>query len=57
MSQDDKNHVAQCEVCNELKPNQTKEPMQFYNVSVRPWSKVALDVFTVSGRDFFVIVR
>ena len=41
MSQDIKNHVSQCKVCNELKPNQTKEPMQFHNVPVRPWSKVA----------------
>ena len=36
MSQDIRNHVSQCEVCNELKPNQTKEPMQFHNVPVRP---------------------
>ena len=56
MSQDIKNHVSQCEVCNELKPNQTKEPMQFHNVPVRPWSKVAIDVFTVLGRDFLVTV-
>ena len=27
-----------------------KELMQFHNVPVRPWSKVAIDVFTVLGR-------
>ena len=36
MSQDIKNHVSQYEVCNESKPNQTKEPMQFHNVHVKP---------------------
>ena len=41
MSQDIKNHVSQYEVCNESKPNQTKEPMQFHNANVRPWCKVA----------------
>ena len=56
MSQDFKSHVSQCEVCNELKPNQTKEPMQFHNVPVRPCSKVVIDVFTVLGRDFLVTV-
>ena len=30
--------------------------MQFHNVPVRPWSKVAIDVFTVLGRDFLVTV-
>ena len=55
MSQDIKNHVSQCEVCNELKPNQTKKPMQFRNVSVRPWSKVAIDVSTVLGPTFLLL--
>ena len=52
MSQDIKSHVSQYEVCNTLKPNQTQEPMQIHNVPVRPWSKMALDVFVVLERNF-----
>ena len=55
MSKDIKNYVLQCEVCNELKPNQTKDPMQFYNIPERPWSKVAMDVFILYNRDYIVI--
>ena len=56
MLQDIRNDVSQCEVCNELKPNQTKGPMQFHNIPERPWSKVAMDVFTLYNRDYLVIV-
>ena len=56
MSQDIKNCVSQCEVCNELKPNQKKEPMQFHKIPERPWSKVAMDVFTLYNCDYLVIV-
>ena len=56
MLQDIKNCVSQCEVCNELKPNQKKEPMQFHKIPERPWSKVAMDVFILYNRDYLVIV-
>ena len=45
MSHDIKSYVSQCEVCNELKLALTKEPLRFYSLPKRPWSKVALDVF------------
>ena len=47
MSQDIKNYVSQGEVCNELKPNQTKEPMQFHKIPERPWSKFAMDIYSI----------
>ena len=56
MSHDKKNYVLQCEVCNELQPNLTKEPMMFHSIPERPWCKVAVDVFTLYNRDYFVIV-
>jgi len=36
ITHDIKNYISQCEVCNESKPNQTKEPMQFHNIPERP---------------------
>ena len=56
MSHDIKNYVSQCEVCNELKPAITKEPMRIHSLLKRPWSKVALDVFTVFDCNYLVIV-
>ena len=47
MSQDIQNYVSQYEVCNELKPNQTKELMQFHKIPERPWSKIVMDVFSL----------
>ena len=44
------------EVCNELQPNLTEEPMMFHNRPKRPWCKVAVDVFTLYNRDYFAIV-
>ena len=46
LSHDIKNYVSLCEVCNELQPNLTKEPMMFHNIPEQPWYKVAVDVFT-----------
>ena len=56
MSHDKKNYVSLCEVFNELQPNLTKEPMMDHNTSERPWCKVAVDMFTLYNRDYFVIV-
>ena len=56
MSYDIKNYVLQCEVCNELQPNLTKEPTMFLSIPKRPRCKVAVDVFILYNRDYFVIV-
>ena len=56
MSHDIKNYVLQCEACNELQPNLTKEPMMFHSVPKRPWCKVAVDMFTLYNHDYFIIV-
>ena len=56
MSHDMKSYVSQCKVCKELKPASTKEPMQFHSLPKRPWSKVALDVFTAFERNYLVTV-
>ena len=43
-------------MCNELQPNLTKESKMFDNIPEWPWCKVAVDVFTLYNRDYFVIV-
>ena len=57
MSHDMKNYVSQCEMCNELQPNLTKQPIMFHSILERLWCKVAVDVFTQYNRDCFVIVN
>ena len=42
MSHDIKNYVLQCEVCNELQPNLTKEPMIFHSIPERLGVKLQL---------------
>ena len=35
---------------------QCREPLTSYEIPQRPWSKVATDLFTLSGEHFVVIV-
>ena len=41
---------------DKLQPNLTTESIMFYNISERPWCKVAVDVFILYNRDCCVIV-
>ena len=57
MSSEIKDMVGRYELCAELKKNQVKEPLIIHNIPSWPWSKIALDLFHLDGKeiDYFEI--
>ena len=47
---------AQCSVCLEFQPKNHKEPMQTAKEPDRPWSRVAIDLFTLHKKEYVVLV-
>ena len=56
MSSEIKEVVSQCSVCAEFQPKNHKEPMQTSKVPDRPWSRVAIDLFTLHKKEYVVVV-
>jgi len=56
MSGEIKEVVSQCSVCAEFQPMNHKEPMQTSKVPDRPWSRVAIDLFTLHKKEYVVLV-
>ena len=48
--------VERCTVCAEFQAKNARQPMQSHQIPDRPWSKVAADLFTVSGNNYITIV-
>ena len=48
--------VERCSICAEFQANNASQPMQSHQIPDRPWSKVATDLFTVSGNNYITIV-
>ena len=56
MSSDIKEAISQCSVCAEFQTRNPKEPMQTSKVPDRPWSRVAVDMFTLQRKEYVVLV-
>lgn len=56
MSSEIKEVVLQCSVCAEFQPKNHKEPMQTSKVPDRPWSHVAIDLFTLHKKEYVILV-
>ena len=56
MSYEIKDMVGQCTTCNEHQRTQTKEPLMTHPIPERPWSRVAIDIFTLHGEDYLLTV-
>ena len=56
LSTDLKEDLSQCDICMAHQTNQPKEPMTQAELPSRPWEKVAVDIFTLRGRDFLCTV-
>ena len=54
-SNDIKNMIYSCEICNRLRNNNVKEPMIVTNIPDYPWQLLAADIFTLDNRDYLVI--
>ena len=46
---------SQCTVCQELQPQQAKEPMQMHDKPNQPWVKLGSDIFTIDGNHYLLI--
>ena len=44
-----------CELCQEIKPNQPKEPLMMHERPGMPWIKVGTDLFEINGRTYLII--
>ena len=56
MNTDVKEEVGKCAVCNEFSDSQQKEPLMSHEIPSRPWSKLGIDICTVSKKDYLVTV-
>ena len=48
--------VERCSICAEFQAKNASQPMQSHQILDRPWSKVATDLFTVSGNNYITII-
>lgn len=56
MSQQIKDLVEQCEICNRHRNKQTKQPLLQHEVPNRPWQTVATDLFYMNGDSYLILV-
>ena len=51
-----RDHVSACRTCNSFHMEQPKEHLMPQKVPDRPWSKVAVDLFTLDKTEYIIIV-
>ena len=49
-------YVETCDVCASYASKQPEEPLHLHDVPSCPWQKVGTDIFTISGRNYLVMV-
>ena len=54
MNSEIKEAVSKCSVCADFQARNPKEPMQTPKVTDRPWSRVAVDMFTLERKEYIV---
>ena len=56
MTAEIKEYISSCDTCNAYQQGQPKEPLISQPVPDRPWSRVAVDLFTLDKKDYVVMV-
>ena len=56
MSQQIKDTVSSCSLCEEYAPAQPKEPLIISELPIQPWSIVAQDLYTLDGNNYLITV-
>ena len=56
MSAEIKDSIGKCDTCNSYQENQQKEPLIPHDPPKRPWSHVAVDLFTFNNKEWLIIV-
>ena len=56
MSVQVKDFISKCSTCNEYSHSQCKKPLLNHPIPLRPWSKLAIDVFVYDSVNYIVLV-
>ena len=56
MNSEVKDFISNCTVCNGYLQNNSKEPLISHPIPSKPWSRIAIDIMTVFGRNYFITV-
>eukprot|EP00118_Oscarella_pearsei_P024304 m.303614 g.303614 ORF g.303614 m.303614 type:complete len:479 (+) comp40836_c0_seq2:2784-4220(+) len=51
-----RDYISVCSICNSIRPEQCREPLMSSEVPKRPWSKVAVDLFSLESVDYLITV-
>ncbi|KAK7939091.1 hypothetical protein WMY93_002417 [Mugilogobius chulae] len=56
MNNDIENYIKRCETCQKHRYQQQKEPLLAHQRPDKPWSKVGVDLFYLSGKNYLVMI-
>jgi len=45
-----------CETCQEMKPQNSPEPLRQHSDGDEPWQKIGLDLFEIAGKHYLAVV-
>jgi transposase InsO family protein len=45
-----------CGICAQFQPEQPREPMKSHEIPKLPWSRISVDLFQLSGKNYFVMI-
>ena len=55
MNSEIKEAITRCAVCAEYQARNSKEPLQTHQIPDQPWSRVAVDLFTLNKKEYIVL--
>ena len=53
---DVENVVSSCVTCQQFRKNQAPEPLISHDIPDRPWAKLAVDLFSIKGINYLILV-
>ena len=56
LSTDIESYIKKCSNCAEYQYSNCKEPLKKHEIIMRPWAKIAMDLFTFQGVKYLIIV-
>ena len=56
ITNDIKQLVKDCDICNKFQPEQPKLPLMQPDLPIRPWEKLGIDIFEFKGLTYLMIV-